>query len=259
MKKVCLYYFSGTGMTEYVVSKIVAAFKNQAIEIHCLKIEATNPSEVSLKAYDQIGFAYPVHAFNAPKLVIKFIDQLPQGKQKQTFILSTAGEDTLINDGSSRHLIKKLTKKGYHVFYDKQFSMPSNFSIKHTDDEVQKRLAKVAQQAHTVANHIHLEKNHLKKMDFMAKAFAVIGRAEWFGAPFMGKFFYANDTCTQCGICIKRCPNKNIEMKKKGIGFKWHCGLCLRCIYKCPNEAISIHHPFKFIVLDSWYDFENKG
>ena len=44
--------------------------------------------------------------------------------------------------------------------------------------------------------------------------------------------------CTNCGICLKVCPVKNIEMLNKKPSWKQHCEQCMACLHWCPNAAI---------------------
>ena len=254
MKKLCLYFFSGTGMTKYVVDKFVNEFEQHSVAVDCFKIEEPRIHKSSLSEYDVLGIAYPVHSFNAPKIVIDFVKQLPKSNGMNTFIIHTAGEKHIINYASSDLLIKKLSKRGYRVFHNKMIEMPSNFIVKYRDERVKNILTKANEDIPHIANDIiELEPYYMRK-NLGSKIIAFIGRVEWFGAHIIGKFYNAKNGCVRCGKCINICPNKNIVMNEKSIGFKWRCGLCMRCIYQCPKNAISVYLPFKFIRFDKWYD-----
>ena len=254
MKKMCIYFFSCTGMTKYVVGKFVKEFERQGVFADCFKIEETHLHKNNLAEYDTLGIAYPVHSFNAPKIVIDFAKQLPKSNGTDTFIIHTGGEDHIVNYASSDLLIKILRKRGYRVFHNKLIEMPSNFIVKYKDERVKNILNKANEDIPFIANDIMELKPHSTRKNLGSKIMTFIGRAEWFGAHTTGKFYYANNNCTRCGRCINICPNKNIAMNKKSICFKWRCGLCMRCIYQCPENAICIRQPFKFFRFDEWYD-----
>lgn len=256
MKKICLYYFSGTGMTNYIIDRLSSEFKKHHIFVDCFKIEEVDAHHATLSEYDALGIAYPTHSLNAPKLVIDFAKKLPQSEGMNTFIIYTCSANSPANYASSSLLIKKLSKRGYRVFYDKLIEMPSNFAHKLGQQAVLRTLDKANKDIPHIADEIVELKAHFMENGTRSKILTSLARAEWIGAPIMGKFFAATSDCTRCGKCVEQCPTKNIVMKKKSVGFKWRCGLCMRCVYQCPEHAIKVRQPFKFISLDSWYDSE---
>jgi ferredoxin/flavodoxin len=255
MKKICIFLFSGTGMTKYVVDNITRELQKIQVKFDIYPIEKTQIQDISLSTYDTVGIAYPVHAFNAPKIVIDFARQLPPGLSSNVFLISTAGEKHPINYSSSKLLIKILHKKNYHVFYDKQLYMPSNFAIKYDEPKVKQLIEAVNTVIPQIARDIDNSTYCKQNSGFLSNFMAFIGRAEWFGAVFIGKLFYTDQKCTHCGVCANSCPNHNI-VNGNCMHFNWHCGLCMRCLYVCPQHAIKVHQPFKFISFDEWYKNE---
>jgi len=256
MKNVCLFFFSGTGMTKYVVDRIVRELIARQLTVDVYPIETTLISSIPLDAYDSIGISYPVHAFNAPKIVINFAKALPETEAADVFLLSTAGEDHPVNYASSRLLIRILQRKSYRVFYDKLLAMPSNFIVKYDEPTVEQMLLAIDSAIPQIAQEIVSLTPRKQKSSFFTKVMAVLGRVEWFGAIFIGKMFDADKSCNHCGVCVKHCPNRNIAIGKR-IRFHWRCGLCMRCLYLCPQHAIKIRWPFRFIRFDTWYQNEN--
>jgi len=168
-------------MTKYVIDKIQFELKRKQAYVDIYNIENIRAQSIHFNNYDTVGIAYPVHSFNAPKIVINFAIQLPIVKSMNTFIISTAGENNSINFASSKLLIDILSKKGFEVIYDRQFIMPSKFMIKYDGAKVQQFIA-------------------------------FVGRAEWFGAKWIGKSFYADRNCNRCGVCANNCPNHSIKI-----------------------------------------------
>jgi len=260
IKKIGIYFFSGTGFTGYVTERLSGEFKKRGISVDRIAIKKTKEGDFSgslplsaAPGYDAIGIAYPVHSFNAPKIVINFAGQLPTSNGVDTFIIHTAGEDNWINYSSSNLLIRKLNKKGYRVFYNKLVEMPSNFIVKYDDSKAEGMIEKVKEDIPQIAQDIIGLKPLSMNGNLISKLISVLGRAEWPGAHMLGKWFYTKAGCTRCGKCADNCPNQNIEMTDKAVRFKWRCGLCMKCIYLCPVSVISIRQPFKFICFDSWY------
>ena len=255
-KKACVFIFSGTGLTDYVVSKI----KDEATKIELLidvhKIENHNSRDVQIKDYDTVGIAYPVHSFNAPKIVIDFAKQLPEADGIKAFIISSAGDKSSLNVASSNLLIRILRDKNYDVFHNKQYVMPSNFITKNDDDVVAQRLKAACKGAVGTAIEIRECIGRIEKPNFAVRLLAILGRFEWIGAKRMSRFYYSDNLCTGCGNCARLCPNDNIVAEENKIAFKRNCGLCMRCIYACPHGAIKIRGVFKFFSIGSWYTNE---
>ena len=95
--KTIICYFSGTGNTRRVVNKFVEHFRMLGNEVEAVQIEKTDT--INLDDYDTVGIAYPIHAFNAPELVLKFVKRLQKAKDKKNaYIIKTSGEPLWLNN-----------------------------------------------------------------------------------------------------------------------------------------------------------------
>ena len=253
MKRICFLRFSGTGMTKYVVEKIRLALEQKQAQVDVFDIENTPAQNIPLDHYNAIGIAYPVHAFNAPQIVVDFVRRLPKAESLDTFVFGTAGDHHWANFASSTLLIKILQKKGFCVFYDRPFIMPSNFIVKDDETKVRNKIDKINAEIPVVVHEIMNRVAYRQQGSSFAKAAAVIGRAEWFGLKCVKLFYADKNRCDGCGVCAAKCPNHNITIKESRAVFRWNCGLCMRCLYICPKRAIKIHRPFGFIGFDTWY------
>jgi len=255
-KKICIFLFSGTGMTKYVIENLKCGLEAKQAIVDIFLIENVQIESISLSNYDIIGIAYPVHAFNAPRKVIDFAKKLQKINHLSTFIISTSAELNIINNSCSKLLIKILSKKGYNVFYDEQFEMPSNCVVKDSEEKVMNKINKIREQTpNTVNNLLNLtfQKQHT---NILSKIMTIIGKSEWLGLLIFGKIFYVSKECTSCDICVINCPNQNIKIVKKIVKMNRHCGFCMRCVYLCPKHCIKTYRILKFIYFDKWYDNE---
>ena len=51
--------------------------------------------------------------------------------------------------------------------------------------------------------------------------------------------FSVDGTCIGCGLCVKKCPVRAIELRdKKPVWVKETCVLCLGCLHRCPTFSI---------------------
>ena len=241
-------------MTKYVVDKARSEFAKKHILVDIYFIENTLIETVQLDSYNIVGFAYPTHSFNAPEIVINFAKKSPRVKSLNTFIISTAGEKARVNDSSSGLLAKILRKKGFNVFYERQFIMPSNFMVKDDANKVNEKIAKVNAEIPNTINEITNKVSMEQKTSLISNIMAFLGRTEWIGLKFGVKIFYAADNCDLCGLCVNNCPNKNIVIGEKRVRFRRNCGLCMRCVYLCPGHCIKPYRMYKFISFDKWYE-----
>lgn len=246
--KILLIYFSGTGNTKRIAELYKSAFAANGAQVD----EVELPTEGALPdvtEYDLIGFGYPIHSFNAPKLLLKACKLLPKRNKKKdgvknAFIFKSSGEPVRMSDVSSLKMRKILKRRGYVVNNEYQYVMPYNIIFRHTDQEVY-RMWTVAQQLvpADVAEILRGEK-HLPRKMFMGGFLAWILRCEHWGAHVNGKLYKANKDCIKCGKCEKLCPVHNIHIKQKGknkkVKFGCKCIMCMRCVQDCPKAAINL-------------------
>ena len=105
--------FSGTGNTHKVCHAVMDEWRRQGVE--CKYVNIQKDCEVrDPNAFDRIVIGYPVHAFNAPRPVFRFLKNLPRrtGEGKVYFI-KTSGEPLKLNDGSCARVSDLLKKRGY--------------------------------------------------------------------------------------------------------------------------------------------------
>jgi len=256
-RSIGIFYFSGTGNTEIVASLLEKELKNLGSEVDLIKIEDVLKSRVKadFKKYEVLGIGFPVHAFNAPRIVFDFIKLLPKSKDKEAFIFKTAGSPNFLNDAAGLGVKNKLLRIRYDVFYENLIIMPSNWSWG-IDEWVQKRLCQEAiKETKKIASEIFEEKERFQKPGILARVASFIFKIESFGAHFVAKDFVVLKSCNNCGICVDNCPTGNIYRKKGKIKFGWKCLLCMRCLYGCPKKAI-VPIFWKFMVLKNGYDIK---
>ena len=247
--KVAVFYFSGTGNTELTIKAWQKAATDLGIEFDLFKIEKDEFDFANIDKYDKIGFAYPIHAFNAPENVWRYAKKFPKlEKEKKVFIVMVSGEYMTINHSSGKKLLRILKKKNYVLESDYHYIMPYNMIFRHTEKrafqmyQTMNALVPLDVQDYLVDNKPHkLRKHHL--VGWLIWMF----RIEQLFAPVNGKTFKINKKkCIKCMKCVNACPTHNIEFKDGKFKFHNHCLCCTRCSFNCPTNAFSIG------LLTSW-------
>lgn len=257
-KNIGIFYFSGTGNTEIISGLLCEELKNIGCEVDLIKIENVlkAKAKADFKKYDIFGIGFPIHAFNAPRIVFDFLKLLPKTKEsKKAFIFKTAGGIHFINDAAGKRAKNKLQKRGYKVFHESVFQMPSNWAFGDSDLVRKELCEKAIEKSKVIAFEIFNGKEEVVSLKLIAKIISFIFRIESFGARLISREFKISKKCNNCGICIENCPAGNIYRKKGEIKFGWSCLLCMKCLYQCPKNAITPRFS-KYMVLKGGYDIK---
>ncbi len=263
MKKILICYFSGTGNTKKVVDLAKTCFESEGAEVTLFNID-DGELTYELNEFDALGISYPIHAFNAPSIVVKFaksLKKLKRGKKepkKQLFVIKTSGEPLALNNISSLKIKSILSRKGYNLTNEYHYCMPYNIIFRHTDNMAY-RMWDLVQKVLPVECKEILDGKKVKFKYFPFGHFlAWIFRIEHWGGRVNGKRYKVSDKCVQCGLCVKRCPVNNIKIENGKFVFGKNCLMCMRCSFYCPKDAFKIGWFNKWKVNGA-YNFNNPS
>lgn len=261
MKKLGIYYFSGTGNTELAANLAADEFRSLGWEVSLMRMEDINKGKVELvvEQFDLIGLGCQVIGYGIPGIVRKFVKALPlSADSKKVFIFRTCGGVAPINYNVSKRLIRILDRKRYDVCYERLFSIGSNWIFKF-DDEIMRQLYEATKRKIGIMcneivggkRHFYSTKAGLRiRMGIIAALSAGI-------FPFLGKDAIVEKSCTQCGLCVKNCPAGNIRLENGKVSFHTSCSACLRCVYSCPNKSIRFRL-LKFVTIPNGYNVKKS-
>jgi ferredoxin/flavodoxin len=241
MSNAIIYVFSGT----YHTLKTAEMLKNH-LEIGNVPTsvhEVRQPlgSIPTPEDGDIVGFGYPVHAFNAPRLFLRFVRSLPEAQHNRAFIFKTSGEPFRINDASSYKLYKTLRKKGYDVVLETHMLMPYNILRRYPDGLVKQMTLYSDAQCKLLALRLLNGERDTLRYTLRHRLASVLFRIEWFGAWFNGMFYGVDmKKCTRCQLCVKSCPAENITYDGNRFHFARECTMCMRCAMYCPKDAVHV-------------------
>ena len=254
--KVLICYFSGTGNTRMVVDKYAEELTDCGNVVDTYKIEDGNFSN-DLSQYDMLGIGYPVHAFNAPSIVVDFVKALPKSENlKKLFIIKSSGEPLSINNISSLKIASILKRKNYILNNEYHYVMPYNMIFRHSDAMAYKMWDTAQRLIPIDCMEILSGKTVKLKRIFMGRFIAWLFRIEHWGGRFNGKKYKVKTSCIKCMKCVKNCPTKNITVKGGKFIFGKNCLMCTRCSFECPTNSIKIGW-FEKWKVNGAYNFNN--
>lgn len=254
--KTAIFVFSGTGNT-FMCAKFLQESVNALGGVASLSRIENGREDFSAEAAnaDTVVICYPVHAFNAPSNVVRFVKNL-QKSDKNLYFLKTSGEPLKLNDNSSRSLKVRLVKKGYKYFGEYRIVMPYNMLFRHTDEMAAKMWAEAKKRISAAALDIMSLKFSRSKTPVSARILCGLCKIERFGMRLSGKFYKVKkDKCVRCKACLTNCPMRNIKLKNGKLRFGTRCIGCMRCSFNCPENAIKIGL-LNFMKVNGRYNFD---
>lgn len=254
MKTAVIYVFSGTGNTLITADMLKRHLASSGIKVNVHNIKTGEPYPLP-DAFDYVGFAYPVYAYNIPEIFFRFVKSLPCASGKTAFILKTSGEPFSMNSVSSYLLIKLLRGKGFDVALEQHLLMPYNILFRYPDSLVKQMylysdaLCAVLAKALVAGERSDFRFNPLRVFA------SIIFRIQWPGARLNGRLYSVNmKKCVKCMRCVKDCPERNISFKGGRFRFSGRCVMCMRCAMLCPADAVNVGL-VRFFKVSGAYEF----
>lgn len=227
-----IYYFSGTGNSEYVASKLSIALNDSMQSMESASI---------LKQDSCIGIITPVYFFELPSIVEDFLQRLTVSPETYLYLVVTYGG----KPGNISKQANKIMKKkgiGFYAMYGVKmvdtyipmYNASKNKEIEsHIDTQIKTIVDRISQRR--IGDYLKGTLPH-----FINKAFEM-----YYKQARDTSHLSIEDTCTCCGLCAKNCPQQAIEVKDKVTFTKDQCMMCLRCLHHCPVNAIKYDHKDK--------------
>ncbi len=279
MKKICIFFFSGTGNAKRVALWIAESAAENGIGCHLYNI-----SHEPLKRNPDIDsdalliFISPIHGFNYPKITLDFIRTFPGGNNR-VVLMNTRGGMKIGSwvtpglTGIAFYLSSFwLRNKGYRITGQIPYDMPSNWISLHP--ALNENTVQYIHQTNNdrLKKHFRIllegKKLFLSRKEIIQDVLvAPVSLLYYFAGRFIiAKTFYANQHCNNCGTCIKECPVSAIKQIKGRPFWTIHCESCMHCMNFCPHKAIDVSHSLLAltfilytVIMGVFYRYALKG
>ena len=243
-----IFYFSGTGNTRWAAQQMAAATAERLLFI---PEELKGACHYTLEEGERIGFCFPVHGWQPPRIVREFIEKVVLTTRGEpltahyAYVLCTCGDSC---GQAVTMLAEELAAKGISLKSSQSLVMPESYvclPFMYTDSPERERQKK--ERAETVLQEYVKVVKERREGYYSLK----MGAAPWTLSHVIGayfnrfmitdrKFTVDADVCRHCGRCAKECPVGNIEFD--GLPTWKHdssCTCCLSCYHHCPVHAIN--------------------
>ena len=229
-------YFSGTGNSKYIAKRIAEAIRENTVDLN-MKIKGNDTSP--LQTGRDVIIVTPTYAWRIPKIVSEWIDKTEFIDGKRIWFVMNCGSEI----GNAAKYNRELSEqKKFQYMGTAQILMPENYIAMFNApqvDEAQQITAKAEPDIQAAIKCIQ------KKQEFPVPRNNLYDRL--MSGPVNPIFykmivkaddFKASEACTGCGLCVRKCPMNNIQLREKKPVWGRNCTHCMACICYCPSEAI---------------------
>ena len=234
-------YFSGTGNTKYIAQQY-----SKRMNCGCYSIEDNIDFIKVISMNECICVCFPIYDSRVPRIFREFIHKYRElFKDKQLIILVT---QMFFSGDGARSLTDLFPKNYLHVLYAEHFNMPNNvcnipflWKIWVKNGRLNdKKLYKANKKLKKTCNDIKSGRVVKRGFNVFSKILGLCQGSFAEKIEERGKVSVKTySDCTGCGICVKICPMKNLELIGGKIEHKNNCTICYRCVNTCPQKAIT--------------------
>lgn len=235
-----ILFFTGTGNSEYCAKFLAARLCDECCDL-AEKIKVRDYS--FLESEKPWIICVPTYAWRIPAVVTEFLLKTPLRGSREVYFVMTCGGQIGKAERYNYELCDKAGKlykgtckvkmaENYLAMFEVTTKEEEELLMKEADTALEKAAAVISKR----------EKLPVVKENVLGVVLSGVVN-EMFNKYYLrDDKFYVKDNCTSCGLCAKKCPLGNIEMKDGRPEWNGDCTHCMACICHCPVEAIEYGH-----------------
>ena len=237
-----VFYFSGTGNSEFVATTIANFFSCKKYFIPETDFDHIDETD------ERIIFVFPVYSWGVPPLVSDFVNKMPatfrdniNNKNLPVDCILVCGDEVAL---APEMFIKDLKRVGLSLSSCQSVIMPNNYVIlpgfdvdskeieNNKLDKCTGRILEIAEKLSQNFEGIDVVRGSIPAI----KTKIVFPLFKRWGI-FPQKWHYESN-CISCGKCERICPLKNVNMENGHPHWGNRCCSCLACYHICPVHAV---------------------
>lgn len=248
-----IYYFSGTG-NSFRVAETLQKLIPETTLLPILGLLHRRRIQTEAKT---IGFVFPVHALCIPIALRRFLRRLKIQKDAYVFAVATREGTAFHGFAQINHLLRRSRQRLRAQFTltmpgsDPRavgYRPPEKDDIEKLRTRLDTELAEIAQALCDRTLHLPKETEppigspYGRIGNFLLEHLVVLAHksSEYLGGV---NYFYADESCTSCGICESVCLSGKISLaneKKPVWQHRVLCYMCFACVNYCPQRSVQI-------------------
>lgn len=238
-----IFYFSGTGNSEYVAKRLAEALKEPCGSIaECMRNEWF---EFALRDNETVGFVVPVYYFGLPSIVEEFLERFkiyPACATCTPYVHFTATYGA-VSGRVDWFFQQALAKRQSAVSALFGVKMVDNWTPMYDASDAEKN-AQTNAAAEAQIDRIIENVKRREVVDLLEDR-STLEKAQEYYASYEDvratSHLSVTDACVGCERCAQECPVLAIEMQEgRPVWVKDHCVMCVHCLHACP--AFAIHY-----------------
>ena len=233
-----LYVFSSTGNTLHAAETVAAGLGGP---VNLINMAQAQGKKVAAEG-DTVGLCYPVHAFSAPAVVHRFLENFSVHPDSWVYLLLTSGGGPMGAGTQGMRLLARRGVKARSVFHVR---MPGNYSPMRdspSGEKLRRMVARGDKGLAVVLEDLRARRERMPRWPFLGWLSEKANASALASAGAEDRSFYASSSCVRCGVCVAVCPVANVVQGEDGKP-PWlgHSTRCMACFHWCPARAVQFN------------------